>query len=41
MPTVGKGKRKKTFPYTKVGLAAARSYAKRIGSTVRSAKKKY
>jgi hypothetical protein len=36
MPTVGKGKKKKKFPYTKKGKTKARSYAKKL---VKSKKK--
>jgi hypothetical protein len=40
MPTVGSGKKKKTFPYTKAGMAAASAYRKRIGTKAKTAKKK-
>jgi len=39
MPTVGSGKKKKTFPYTKAGMAAAAAYRMRIGSKTKAAKK--
>ena len=40
MPTGGTGKKKKTFPYTTAGRAAAAAYRKRIGSKAKTAKKK-
>jgi hypothetical protein len=40
MPTVGRGKKKKTFPYSPAGRKAAKTYAKRMGTKAAS-KKKY
>lgn len=42
MPTVGKGKRAKKFPYTSQGEAAAEAYAKKSGTPMKKkpAKKK-
>jgi|TARA_R100000789_G_scaffold90192_1_gene87609 hypothetical protein len=39
MPTVGKGKKKKKFPYTKKGEEAATKYAKKTGKKIK--KKRY
>ena len=38
MPEVGKGKKKRKFPYTREGMAAADEYAEKIG--VKKNKKK-
>ena len=38
MPEVGKGKKKRKFPYTTEGMKAADEYAKKIG--VKKKKKK-
>ena len=37
MPTVGKGKKKKKFKYTKAGETAAKTYAKKTGKKVKKA----
>lgn len=34
MPTVGKGKKKKVFAYTRAGKKKAATYAKKTGSKV-------
>lgn len=38
MPTVGKGKKKKKFKYTKAGMKKAKAYAKRTGKKVKYSK---
>jgi len=38
MPTVGTGKKKKKFPYTRKGKKAATTYAKKTGMKVRKKK---
>jgi len=38
MPSVGKGKSKKSFPYTKAGKSAANKYARKTGKKVTSKK---
>ena len=41
MPTVGKGKSKKKFPYSKAGKKAAAKHAKKTGTSVSKKKKGY
>lgn len=38
MPTVGTGKKKKKFPYTKAGQKAAKVYAKKTGKKLKKKK---
>jgi hypothetical protein len=38
MPTVGTGKKKKTFRYTKAGQKAAKVYAKKTGKKLKKKK---
>lgn len=38
MPVVGKGKKKKEFPYSRSGRSAAKSYAKKTKQSVRKKK---
>lgn len=40
MPTVGKGTRRRTFPYTARGQEAAKKYAKTTGQSMTQKKKK-
>jgi len=39
MPTVGTGKKKKTFKYTKAGKMKAMEYAKKTGKKLKKTKK--
>ena len=40
MPEAGKGKKKKHFAYTAAGRKAAKTYAKKTGTTVKNKRKK-
>tara|TARA_R100000656_G_scaffold104517_1_gene76701 strand:- start:358 stop:480 length:123 start_codon:yes stop_codon:yes gene_type:complete len=39
MPTVGSGKKKKKFKYTKSGQKAAKKYAKKTGKKIKKTKR--